>query len=51
MEPRIIFYWHIKAFDEHDRSIFLDDSKHLRAYLKHGSSKNTASIIKEKNEN
>ncbi|MFT7003799.1 MAG: lipid-A-disaccharide synthase [Sulfurimonas sp.] len=41
----------IKAFNEYDRSTFLDDSKHLRAYLKHGSSKNIAAIIEDKNEN
>jgi len=41
----------IKAFNEYDRDKFLDDSKHLRAYLKHGSSKNIAAIIEDKNEN
>lgn len=41
----------IKAFNEYDRSTFLDDSKSLRAYLKHGSSKNIAAIIEDKNEN
>ncbi len=35
----------IKAYKEYDRTTFLDDSKALRAYLKHGSSKNVASII------
>ncbi len=35
----------LKAFKEYDRSTFLDDSKHLRAYLKHGSSKTVAKII------
>ncbi|WP_324172850.1 lipid-A-disaccharide synthase [Sulfurimonas sp.] len=35
----------LKAFNEYDRSTFLDDSKHLRAYLKHGSSKTVAKII------
>ncbi len=35
----------IKAFNEFDRSAFLDDSKHLRAYLKHGSSKTVAKLI------
>lgn len=37
----------IKAFYDYDRSRFLDDSKLLRAYLKHGSSKRVAQIIKE----
>ncbi|WP_373036750.1 lipid-A-disaccharide synthase [Sulfurimonas sp.] len=41
----------IKAFNEYDRSTFLDDSKNLRAYLKHGSSKNIAAIIEDTNEN
>lgn len=35
----------LKAFNEYDRSTFLDDSKNLRAYLKHGSSKTIAKII------
>lgn len=35
----------IKAYKEFDRSKFLDDSKALRKYLKHGSSKTIASII------
>jgi len=38
----------IKAFKKYDRSAFLDDSKHLRAYLKHGSSKTVAKIIQNK---
>lgn len=41
----------IKAFNEYDRSTFLDDSKSLRAYLKHGSSKTVATIIEDENEN
>jgi lipid-A-disaccharide synthase len=41
----------IRAYEEYDRSRFLDDSKAMRAYLKHGSSKTVASIIEEKNEN
>ena len=41
----------IKAFYAYDRSKFLDDSKALRSYLKHGSSKTVASIIEETNEN
>ena len=41
----------IRAYEECDRSRFLDDSKAMRAYLKHGSSKTVASIIEEKNEN
>ena len=40
----------IKAYEDYDRSKFLDDSKHLRSYLKHGSSKTVASIIKDKYE-
>jgi len=40
-----------KGFKRWSLVSFLDDSKHLRAYLKHGSSKNTTSIIEEKNEN
>jgi len=40
----------IKAFNEFDRSAFLDDSKHLRAYLEHGSSKTVAKIIEDRNE-
>ncbi|MBU1658766.1 lipid-A-disaccharide synthase [bacterium] len=35
----------IQAYKELDRSTFLDDSKSLRAYLKHGSSKNVAKIL------
>lgn len=41
----------IRAYEEFDRSTFLDDSKALRAYLKHGSSKKVASIIEDRNEN
>ncbi|NOR58338.1 MAG: lipid-A-disaccharide synthase [Sulfurimonas sp.] len=41
----------IKAFNEFDRTAFLDDSKNLRAYLKHGSSKTVAKILEDKNEN
>ncbi len=41
----------IKAYEAYDRSKFLDDSKSLRAYLKHGSSKTVASIIEDKYEN
>ncbi len=37
----------IKAYRELDRSTFLDDSKALRAYLKHGSSKNVAALIEK----
>ncbi len=36
------------AFYTYDRSRFLDDSKALRGYLKHGSSKTIAKIIEEK---
>lgn len=35
----------LKAYDEYDRSRFLEDSKALREYLKHGSSKRVAKII------
>lgn len=35
----------LKAYKEYDRSRFLEDSKALRAYLKHGSSKTVAKII------
>ncbi|MDD5156912.1 lipid-A-disaccharide synthase [Sulfurimonas sp.] len=40
----------IKSFNEYDRSKFLNDSKSLRTYLKHGSSKTVASIIEDRNE-
>ena len=40
----------IKVYEDYDRSKFLDDSKHLRAYLKHGSSETVASIIEDKHE-
>jgi lipid-A-disaccharide synthase len=35
----------LKAFHELSRDTFLDDSKSLRAYLEHGSSKSVAKII------
>ncbi len=35
----------VKAYKEYDRSTFLNDSKSLRAYLQHGSSKTVASIL------
>ncbi len=38
----------LKAYNEYDRSTFLQDSKALRAYLKHGSSKTVASLIEGK---
>lgn len=41
----------LKSYNEYDRDKFLDDSKSLRTYLKHGSSKTVASIIEDKNEN
>ena len=41
----------LKAYKEYDRGRFLDDSKALREYLKHGSSKRVASIIEDKDEN
>lgn len=37
----------IEAFVKYDRNQFLDDSKLLRAYLKHGSSKRVAEILEE----
>ncbi|MBU0720642.1 lipid-A-disaccharide synthase [bacterium] len=37
-----------RAYKEFDRSTFLDDSKALRAYLKHGSSKNVAAILEQR---
>ncbi len=41
----------LKSYNGFNRDKFLDDSKSLRAYLKHGSSKTVASIIEDKNEN
>ncbi|QOY55663.1 lipid-A-disaccharide synthase [Candidatus Sulfurimonas marisnigri] len=38
----------IKAFGEYNKTEFLNDSKALREYLQHGSSKNVALIIEEK---
>jgi lipid-A-disaccharide synthase len=38
----------IKAYTEFDRSKFLEDSKALREYLQHGSSKRVASIIEDR---
>jgi len=40
----------LEEFYSYDREKFLKDSKALRGYLKHGSSKTVASIIEEKNE-
>jgi len=40
----------IKEFKDYDRDRFLQDSKALRAYLQHGSSKTVASIIEGNNE-
>lgn len=40
----------LQAYREYDRSRFLSDSKALREYLKHGSSKRVAEIIEDKNE-
>lgn len=37
----------LKAYNEYDRSRFLEDSKALREYLKHGSSKRVAKIIEK----
>lgn len=41
----------LKSFKEYDREKFLNDSKSLRAYLKHGSSKTVAKIIEDRDEN
>jgi len=41
----------IKTYKNYDRSRFLDDSKALRNYLQHGSSKTVAKILEGKNEN
>ncbi len=41
----------IKAYQEYDRATFLSDSKRLRAYLQHGSSKTVASIIESREDN
>ena len=41
----------LTAYKSFDRELFLEDSKHLRDYLKHGSSKTVASIIEDKYEN
>jgi lipid-A-disaccharide synthase len=38
----------LKAYNEYDRGKFLTDSKALRGYLQHGSSKTVASIIEGK---
>ncbi|MFA7353246.1 MAG: lipid-A-disaccharide synthase [Sulfurimonadaceae bacterium] len=40
----------IQAYKTFDRSKFLEDSKALRAYLKHGSSKKVANIIEDRDE-
>ena len=40
----------IKSFKEYDREKFLNDSKSLREYLKHGSSKRVADIIEGRDE-
>ncbi|MGE3612372.1 MAG: lipid-A-disaccharide synthase [Sulfurimonas sp.] len=40
----------IKAYETYERSRFLEDSKALRAYLKHGSSKRVAHIIEGRDE-
>jgi lipid-A-disaccharide synthase len=37
-----------QAYLEFDKEKFLNDSKELRAYLAHGSSKKVASIIEDK---
>lgn len=41
----------LKAYEKFDRETFLNNSKELRKYLDHGSSKTVASIIEGKNEN
>lgn len=41
----------IKAYETYDRDRFLEDSKSLRGYLKHGSSKRVATLIEDKHEN
>ena len=41
----------LEAYNDYDRGKFLNDSKALRAYLKHGSSRTVANIIEDKNEN
>ena len=40
----------LNAYESFDRDTFLEDSKHLRTYLKHGSSKTVAAIIEDKHE-
>ncbi|MDD5373061.1 MAG: lipid-A-disaccharide synthase [Sulfurimonas sp.] len=40
----------INAFRKYDRDLFLSDSKALRAYLEHGSSKKVAKIIEGRDE-
>ena len=40
----------LAAYQKFDREKFLNNSKELRKYLSHGSSKTVASIIEEKNE-
>lgn len=40
-----------RAFERTDRARFLEDSKRLRAYLSHGSSRTVAAMIEEKDEN
>jgi len=38
----------IQAYKAYDRSSFLSDSKSLRSYLEHGSSKTVASLIENR---
>lgn len=40
----------MKAYKEYEREKFLENSKALRAYLQHGSSKRVASIIEDRDE-
>lgn len=37
----------LKSYNEYDREKFLSDSKSLRGYLKHGSSKTVAKIVEK----
>jgi len=41
----------LKAYVAYDRDSFFEDSKSLRAYLQHGSSKTVAKMIEDRNEN
>ncbi len=41
----------LRAYREYDRKKFLEDSRSLRSYLEHGSSKTVAKMIEDRNEN